>query len=98
MVPGLVMLALGLVVGVRFLWLFVVGQGTGHIQSLVLAAILLLLGFMLAMFGLIAELQGVNRKLLEDIQWRMRRLEYGSAGSGWEQPGSAEPNQDGGPR
>ena len=98
MVPGLVMLGLGTLVGIRFLWLFTVGQGMGHIQSLILAAILLMLGFMLAMFGLIAELLSVNRKLLEDIQWRTRRLEYGAGGSGWEQPNSADPNQNGDPR
>jgi glycosyltransferase involved in cell wall biosynthesis len=98
MVPGLIMLGLGLLVGVRFLWLFAVGQGMGHIQSLILAAILLLLGFMLAMFGLIAELLGVNRKLLEDIQWRLRRMEYGTGGSGWERPTSAAADEDSGPR
>ena len=98
MVPGLIMLGLGTLVGARFLWLFAVGQGMGHIQSLILAAILLLLGFMLAMFGLIAELLGVNRKLLEDIQWRLRRMEYGASGSGWEQPSSADANEDDGPR
>ncbi|HEY5540694.1 MAG TPA: glycosyltransferase family 2 protein [Coriobacteriia bacterium] len=98
MAPGLIMLGLGALVGVRFLWLFAVGQGTGHIQSLILAAILLLLGFMLAMFGLIAELLGVNRKLLEDVQWRLRRMEYGAAGSGWERPNSADANENGDPR
>jgi glycosyltransferase involved in cell wall biosynthesis len=98
MVPGFVMLALGLVIGARFLWLFVAGQGAGHVQSLVLTAILLLLGFMLSMFGLVAELQGVNRKLLEDVQWRLRRLEYGSDGSGWEQPDSNDPDEGRGPR
>ena len=37
----------------------------------------MLMGFMLVVFGLVAELLGVNRKLLEEIQWRVRRLEMG---------------------
>lgn len=75
MLPGLAMIALGALVGLRFVYFFSVGQGGGHIQSLILTAILLVVGFMLAVFGMIAELLGANRKLLEDIQWRTRRLE-----------------------
>ena len=60
------------------------------------ATSLLMLG--IAMFGLIAELLGVNRKLLEDVQWRLRRMEYGAAGSGWERPNSADANENGDPR
>ena len=46
-----------------------------RVPSLVLAAILILIGFQLLMLGLIADLLGVNRKLLEDIQLRLRRSE-----------------------
>ena len=46
-----------------------------RVPSLVLAAILILIGFQLWMFGLIADLMAVNRKLLEDIQLRLRRSE-----------------------
>jgi glycosyltransferase involved in cell wall biosynthesis len=98
MVPGLILLSVGLLLGVRFLWLYLLGQGTGHVQSLILTAVLLMLGFTLVMFGLIADLLGVNRKLLEDVQWRLKRIEYGSAGSGWEQASSAETDEDSGPR
>jgi len=76
-VPGLVVLAFGAVIGLRFLYFYLFGFGTGHVQSLILAAVLLLMGFMLVVFGLVAELLGVNRKLLEEIQWRVRRLEMG---------------------
>ncbi|MDO8915593.1 MAG: glycosyltransferase family 2 protein [Coriobacteriia bacterium] len=78
MVPGAVMAGLGALVGLRFVYFYAVGQGGGHIQSLVLTAILVLIGFQLVLFGLIAELLGANRKLLEDIQWRTRRLELES--------------------
>lgn len=75
MVPGLVFFGVGVLVGLRFVYFYVIGQGAGHIQSLILTAILLLVGVQLALFGLLAELIGNNRKMLEDIQWRIRRLE-----------------------
>lgn len=75
LVPGLIAVALGVATGARFVYFFAIGDGSGHIQSLILTAILLLVGFQLVLFGLIAELFAVNRKLLEDIQWRTRRLE-----------------------
>jgi glycosyltransferase involved in cell wall biosynthesis len=75
MVPGLVFFALGVLVGLRFVYFFAIGQGQGNIQSLILTAILILVGVQLMLFGLLAELVGNNRKLLEDIQWRTRRME-----------------------
>lgn len=75
MVPGLLFCALGVLVGLRFVYLFAIGQGAGNIQSLILTAILILVGVQLTLFGLLAELVGNNRKLLEDIQWRTRRME-----------------------
>jgi len=75
MTPGLIFIALGVLVGLRFVYLFAMGQGQGNIQSLILTAILILVGAQLALFGLLAELVGNNRKLLEDIQWRTRRME-----------------------
>lgn len=75
MVPGLIFFALGVLVGLRFVYFFAIGQGQGNIQSLILTAILILVGVQLTLFGLLAELVGNNRKLLEDIQWRTRRME-----------------------
>lgn len=75
MVPGLVFFGLGMITGARFVYYYAIGQGGGHIQSLILTAILLLVGIQLALFGLLAELIGNNRKVLEDIQWRIRTLE-----------------------
>jgi glycosyltransferase involved in cell wall biosynthesis len=86
MTPGVVLLAIGGLIGVRYIYLFSLGQGSGHLQSLVLAAILVLSGVQLALFGLLAELIGNNRKLLEDIQWRTRcmELDANSSSSGEE--------------
>ena len=73
--PGLVLGAIGVLIGLRFLYFYFTGQGQGHLQSLVLTAILILVGAQMVLFGLVAELIGNNRKLLEDIQWRTRRME-----------------------
>lgn len=75
MVPGLAMVIIGVVGGLRYMYFYAIGQGQGHLQSLVLTAILILMGVQMALFGLLAELIGNNRKILEDIQWRTRRLE-----------------------
>lgn len=66
-------LALGAILAVRWLLLYFGGTPRSHVPSLVAAAILLLAGFQLIALGLIADLLAVNRKLLEDIQLRIRR-------------------------
>ncbi len=67
---------LGLLLGVRWVVLFFLeGATRARVPSLVLAAILILIGFQLWMFGLVADLMAVNRKILEDIQLRLRRAE-----------------------
>jgi glycosyltransferase involved in cell wall biosynthesis len=68
---------LGMLLGARWLWLFLLVDGAtrARVPSLVLAAILILIGFQLWMLGLIADLMSVNRKLLEDVQLRLRRAE-----------------------
>ena len=82
---GMFMLALGVLLGLRFLYFFVVNQGAaGHIQSLILAAILLIVGFQVCLIGVIADLIGFNRKILEETLYRMRRIELD------QDPGDAE--------
>lgn len=73
---GLIPFILGLTLAVRFLVFFFMGAGNGHIQSLVFSSTLMLLGFMTFVLGLQADLIANNRKLLEDIQYRVRRLDY----------------------
>jgi glycosyltransferase involved in cell wall biosynthesis len=75
MYPGLLVSAIGVLVGLRFVYFYAVGEGGGHIQSLILVAILMLLGAQLILFGLIADLFATNRRLIEDVQWRTRRME-----------------------
>jgi glycosyltransferase involved in cell wall biosynthesis len=71
---GSVFLILAIAIGVRFLIHFIAGQGAGHVQSLILAAILSLAGFQLWVLGVVADIISVNRRLLEDLQHRMRDL------------------------
>lgn len=66
---------LGMILGARFLWFFASGSGTGHIQSLILTAIMLIIGFQVGLLAVIAELLSINRKLCEDIQNRIKRIE-----------------------
>lgn len=75
MAPGLALGGIGFLIGLRFLYFYAIGAGQGHLQSLVLTAILILIGAQMVLFGLLAELVGNNRKVLEDIQWRTRRME-----------------------
>ena len=64
---------LGFAIGCRYLFFFFMGQTEGHIQSLILSAILLIVGFQIIMMGVAAELISVNRQLLEDIQVRIKK-------------------------
>jgi hypothetical protein len=75
---GGALLAGGLAVGIRFLYFFLFESGRGHVQSLILAAILLLLGFQVVLIGLLADIIGANRRLLETLLEKVRRLESGS--------------------
>jgi glycosyltransferase involved in cell wall biosynthesis len=75
MIMGAIPFIVGFLIGVRWLVLYLGGTPRSHVPSLVLAAILILIGFQLWTFGLVADLTAVNRKLLEDIQLRIRRSE-----------------------
>jgi glycosyltransferase involved in cell wall biosynthesis len=67
----------GLILAARYLYLFTIGQGSGHIQSVILAAVLFIVGFQVFMIGLVADLIGFNRTILEETLYRLRRIELG---------------------
>lgn len=75
MVGSLIFLA-GFAICVMFLVYLFSGDGAGHIQSLILASTLLLLGFQTIVIGLQADLISANRKILEDVQYHVRRIDY----------------------
>lgn len=74
-VPGILSLTAGLLIGLRFVWAYLTSGGAGHIQSLILAALLLGVGFFLVIVGMVADLISVNRRLLEKLNSRIRTLE-----------------------
>lgn len=76
---GGVIFALGVLLGIRYLVFFVMGNGGGHIQSLILTSILIFMGFQTILIGLLADLIASNRKLLEDVQYHVRKLDYDGA-------------------
>ena len=78
---GGVFFGLGVLLGVRFLIIFFsTGSGSGHIQSLILCAALLMIGVQVIITGVQADLISDNRKLLEDVQYRVRKMEIDRAG------------------
>lgn len=68
-----ILIAAGLALGIRFLFYYFQGMGSGHIQSLILTAVLLIIGFLTFLIGLLADLVSFNRKILEEILYRLRR-------------------------
>jgi hypothetical protein len=69
---GALLFFLGALIGIRFLWYFLNGQGGGHVQSLILASIFIGIGFQTIMVAFIADLLSVNRRLLEELQYKSR--------------------------
>ncbi len=66
---------LGLIVVARFLYYYFMGNGNGHIQSLILAAILLISSVQMGIIAIIGDLLSINRKIMEDVQTRLKKLE-----------------------
>ncbi len=73
---GAISFALGILLGLRFLYFFLFTQTADlHVQSVVLAAIFLLAGFQMFLTGIVADLIAANRRLLEDVQRRVREVD-----------------------
>ena len=72
----------GLIPSIRFLFFYFMGQGGGHIQSLILSAILFIIGFQVFMIGLVADIISCNRKLIEETLLRVKRIEFDHVNNG----------------
>lgn len=72
---GTTLSVIGLLPIIRFLYFYLIGEGGGHIQSLILGGVLLMMGFLSYLVGLVADLIGFNRQLIEMTLERVRRLE-----------------------
>ena len=67
---------IGLIIDARYLVFMFMGQSGGHIQSLILGSTLMMMGLIIFVIGLQADLIAKNRKLLEDIQYHVRKMDY----------------------
>ena len=77
---GALVAGAGVVLLVRFLFYFLTSAGpVGKLQSLLTGAILLAMGLLLGLIGIVSDLIAANRQLVEDIQYRVRRMELGGA-------------------
>ncbi len=74
---GLTTFAIGLMPAIRFLYLYLTDLtgGPRHLQSLIASAVLMIVGFQILLIGLLADVISANRKLLEDLIYRVRSLE-----------------------
>jgi glycosyltransferase involved in cell wall biosynthesis len=77
---GLTLFGAGFIIGLRFLYFFLSGHGGGHTQSLILASILLGMGFQTVLIAFVADLLAANRMLLEDIRYKLLRSERHTPG------------------
>lgn len=73
---GLALILIGTGFGVRFLIFYFANQGRGHIQSLILAAVLIIVGFQTVITGLIADVVDANRKMNEELLYRIKKEEF----------------------
>ena len=71
---GALMLGAGVLVGLRYLLLYY-GRVAGHTESLILAAVLIVVGFQVGLIGLVSDLIAFNRKILEEVLYRLRQSE-----------------------
>ena len=75
---GSLCIILGLIPSIRFLYFYLNQTGGGHIQSLIFAAILFIVGFQVLILGLIGDVISFNRKLIEETLLRVRKIELQS--------------------
>ena len=87
---GMVMFLLGVILSARFVAInYILRTGSGNIQSLILAAVLMIIGFQTLLIGLVADLIAFNRIILEEILYRVRKAEIDPDGV-WECPSDAK--------
>ena len=66
MTIGSIVFLAGLLIGLRFLWFYLSGESSGHVQSLILASVLLGMGFQTILIAFVTDLLAANRRLLEE--------------------------------
>ena len=83
---GLLPFVVGAFLSLRWLVFYLDDSARSHVPSLIVAAVCLIAAFLCWLCALLGELNAINRKLLEDVQYQMRRNRFG--------PGSGERSND----
>ena len=76
MLLGSVPVLAGIILGIRFLVRFFMGNGQGNVQSLILVSLLITIGVMMWVIGILADTIAANRKIMQDVQMRVRKMDY----------------------
>lgn len=72
---SVILMTIGTLIGIRFVYYYLNGMGQGKLQSLLLAALCIIIGFLLAVVGLVSDLIAANRRLIEECLLRIKKLE-----------------------
>jgi len=80
LIVGGVLFSAGVALGLRYAWFWWIGEIRGHVQSAILSVLLLILGFQTLQWGVMADLIASNRKLIEDLLYRIRKMELDKRG------------------
>ena len=75
---GMMWIFIGFLIGLRFIVFYLKGRGDGNIQSLILSSMLIGVGVQSFIIGLQADIIAANRNILEDIQYKVRKIYYDS--------------------
>jgi glycosyltransferase involved in cell wall biosynthesis len=73
---GVILFGTGLLIGMRFMWFYFNGHGAGHVQSLILAGVLVGMGFQTLLIAVIADLLSVNRTMMEDVSLNLKNISH----------------------
>ena len=76
-VIGMTLVLLGALPIARFLYFYLAGDGQGHVQSLILGGVLVVIGFITLLIGMLADLIGFNRQLIEITLQKVTQVELG---------------------
>jgi glycosyltransferase involved in cell wall biosynthesis len=79
---GAVFIIPGLLLGLRYVYFYFTGHGSGHVQSVILCGLLMGTGFFLLVTALVVDLIAVNRMFLERVDWRLKKVEEQLRGNG----------------
>ena len=75
LIPAVALLGITIILGIRYLYFFSIGEGIGHVQSLILALAIFVFSTAFFIVGFLADLIAVNRQILEGVDYRLRKLE-----------------------